>query len=75
MSDSDNNAEANQYNVIGTKSVEWDVSHNPKLGVDLGRLMLRTDTTDGTEVRMIRYPKGVLNPEHTQPRGHGIFAL
>ena len=24
---------------------------------------------------MIRYPKGVLNPQHTHPCGHGIFVL
>jgi quercetin dioxygenase-like cupin family protein len=75
MSDLDNNASENVYNVIDTMSTKWDVSHNPKLGVDLGRLMLRKDPDSGSEIRMIRYPKGVLNPEHTHPCGHGIFVL
>ncbi len=75
MADLDNNAGENVYNAIDTKSIPWDISHNPKLGVDLGRLMLRKDPDSGAEIRMIRYPKGVLNPEHTHPCGHGIFVL
>jgi quercetin dioxygenase-like cupin family protein len=75
MADLDNNASENVFNAIDTGTTEWDSSHNPKLGVDLGRLMLRKDPDTGAEIRMIRYPKGVLNPEHTHPCGHGIFVL
>ena len=64
-----------QYTTIDTNAVEWEGSYNPKLGVDLGRLMLRKDPVNGAEIRMIRYPKGVLNPQHTHPCGHGIFVL
>lgn len=72
---SNSNPNPGQYTVIDTKTVEWDKSFNPKLGVDLGRLMLRKDPKNGAEIRMIRYPKGVVNPEHTHPCGHGIFVL
>ena len=48
MADLYNNASENVYNLIDTKSREWDVSHNPKLGVDLGRLMLRKDPGNGS---------------------------
>ena len=37
--------------------------------------MLRKDPKNGAEIRMIRYPKGIVNPEHTHPCGHGIFVL
>ena len=37
--------------------------------------MLRKDPDSDAEIRMLRYPKGVLNPEHTHPVGHGIFVL
>jgi len=37
--------------------------------------MLRKDPDSDAEIRMLRYPKGVLNPEHTHPGGHGIFVL
>ncbi len=66
---------ADEYYAIDTNSVEWEASHNPKLGVDLGRLMLRMDPRTATEIRMIRYPKGVMNPAHKHPCGHGIFVL
>jgi quercetin dioxygenase-like cupin family protein len=37
--------------------------------------MLRKDPDSGAEIRMIRYPKGVLNPEYTHPCGHGTLVL
>ena len=51
MADIDNNAGENVFNAIDTDSTEWDLSHNPKLGVDLGRLMLRKDPDSGAEIR------------------------
>ena len=35
---------ADEYYAINTAATEWEASYNPKLGVDLGRLMLRKDT-------------------------------
>ncbi|MEX0762012.1 MAG: cupin domain-containing protein [Dehalococcoidia bacterium] len=64
-----------QFTVIDTTAVEWEDSFNPRLGVALGRLMLRKDPGTGAEIRMIRYPKGIVNPAHTHPCGHGIFVL
>jgi quercetin dioxygenase-like cupin family protein len=75
VSESIPNPGPEQYTTIDTTVVEWDKSFNPKLGVELGRLMLRKDPKNGAEIRMIRYPKGVVNPEHTHPCGHGIFVL
>ncbi len=72
---SNSNPGSEQYTAIDTTAVEWDKSFNPKLGVDLGRLMLRKDPKNGAEIRMIRYPKGIVNPGHTHPCGHGIFVL
>ena len=46
----------------------WDKSFNPKSGVDLGRLMLRKNPKNGAEIRMIRYPKGIV--EHLAPCVH-----
>ena len=66
---------ADEYYTVDVNSTEWEASFNPKLGVDLGRLMLRKDPRSSAEIRMIRYPKGVLNPAHTHPCGHGIYVL
>jgi hypothetical protein len=47
----------NSYYTIDTFAQEWDESFNEKLGVNLGRLMLREDPANGAEIRMIRYPQ------------------
>ena len=70
---SEPNSDPEQYTTIDTRAVEWDRSFNLKLGVDLGRLMLRKDPINGAEIRMIRYLKGIVNPEHTHPCGHGFL--
>ena len=75
MVDLDNNASENVFDAIDTGTTEWDLNHNPKLGVEMGRLILRKDLDTSAEIRIIRYPKGVHNPEHTHPCGHGIFVL
>ncbi len=69
------NPDPDSYYSIDTRNTPWESSPNPKLGVDLGRLMLRVDPVSHAEIRMIRYPAGVVNPAHTHPCGHGIFVL
>ena len=29
----------------------------------------------GGEIRLVRYPAGVINPKHTHPCGHGMYVL
>jgi len=69
------NGPREEFYAIDTHGTPWEASFNPKLGVSLGRLMLRKDPANGAEIRMIRYPAGVVNPDHTHPCGHGIFVL
>ncbi len=75
MAELDNNVSENVFDAIDTGTTGWDLNHNPNLRIEMGRLMLWKDPDTGAEIRMIRYPKGVLNPEHTHPGGHGIFVL
>ncbi len=66
----------NEFHAIQTSDLStWDTVFNPKMGAEIGRLMLRTEPETGAEIRMIRYPMGVVNPAHTHPCGHGIFVL
>ncbi len=67
--------QSDRFEAIDTRLQKWEASFNPRLGVSLGRLMLRKDPATGAEIRMIRYPRGVVNPAHTHPCGHGIFVL
>ena len=65
-----------EFHAIQTSDLStWDTVFNPVMEAEIGRLMLRKDPETGAEIRMIRYPRGVINPAHTHPCGHGIFVL
>ena len=36
---------------------------------------LYTDPETGAEIRLVRYPAGLVNPAHTHPCGHGLYVL
>ena len=60
---------------IDTTAVPWEERFNEKIGRSLFRKVLYTDPDNGAEVRLVRYPAGVINPRHTHPCGHGMFVL
>lgn len=33
------------------------------------------DEETGMEIRLVRYPAGVINPQHTHPCAHGMYVL
>jgi quercetin dioxygenase-like cupin family protein len=53
----------------------WQERFNEKLGRALYRKELYTDRETGMEIRLVRYPAGVVNPHHTHPCGHGMYVL
>ena len=53
----------------------WQERFNEKLGRNLYRKDLYTDPETGMEIRLVRYPAGVINPLHTHPCGHGMYVL
>lgn len=53
----------------------WQERFNEKLGRSLYRKELYTDPETGMEIRLVRYPAGVVNPHHTHPCGHGMYVL
>ena len=60
---------------IDTASLPWEERFNEKLGRALYRKNLITDPDTGMEVRLVRYPAGVINIRHTHPCGHGMYVL
>ena len=60
---------------IDTNAIPWEERFNEKLGRALFRKMLYTDPDNGAEIRLVKYPAGVINPAHTHPCGHGMFVL
>ena len=60
---------------INTLEQPWEERFNEKLGRALYRKNLHTDAATGAEIRLVRYPAGVINPLHTHPCGHGMYVL
>ena len=65
----------NEFFAIDTKQLPWEERFNEKLGRALFRKNLYTDPASGAEIRLVRYPAGVINPRHTHPCGHGMYVL
>jgi quercetin dioxygenase-like cupin family protein len=64
-----------QYYAVDTKELPWSERFNEKLGRALFRKDLYLDPASGMEIRLVRYPAGVINPSHTHPCGHGMYVL
>ena len=60
---------------IDTQGLPWEERFNQKLGRALYRKNLMTDPDTGMEVRLVRYPAGVINVRHTHPCAHGMYVL
>ena len=63
------------FYAINTAQQPWEERFNEKLGRALYRKNLYTDPQTGAEIRLVRYPAGVVNPHHTHPCGHGMYVL
>jgi quercetin dioxygenase-like cupin family protein len=66
---------ADEFYAIDTLQEQWQERHNEKLGRGLFRKDLYTDPVTGAEIRLVRYPAGVINIRHTHPCGHGMYVL
>src|SRR5262249_11173949 len=64
-----------EFHAIDTTAVPWEERFNPKLGRAILRKDLYTDPQTGAEIRLVRYPAGLVNPAHTHPCGHGLYVL
>jgi len=67
--------DAKQFFTIDTGSIAWEERFNEHLGRTLYRKNLVTDPDTGMEVRLVRYPAGVINTMHTHPCAHGMYVL
>ena len=63
------------FTAIAVDSVAWEkVNMHPPL--EWFRKRLVTDTAaKGMYISLLRYPAGVINPQHTHPHPHGFFVL
>ena len=65
----------NEFFAINTQEMPWEERFNEKLDRALFRKVLYEDLETGSEIRLVRYPAGVVNPQHTHPCGHGMYVL
>ena len=61
--------------VVNAASLPWEKRFNERIGRIPYRKNLFTDLETGMEIRMVRYPAGIVNPLHTHPRAHGMYVL
>lgn len=64
-----------QLIAIDANAQPWEERFNEHLGRALYRKNLVTDEDTGMEVRLVRYPAGVINTLHTHPCAHGMYVL
>jgi quercetin dioxygenase-like cupin family protein len=64
-----------KFFAINTLEQPWEERFNEKIGKALFRKNLYTDPTTGAEIRLVKYPAGIINPLHTHPCGHGMYVL
>ena len=60
---------------IDAAALPWEERLVAPLGRTLFRKNLIEDPDTGMEVRLVRYPAGLLNPRHTHPCAHGMYVL
>jgi len=60
---------------VDANSRPWETRTIAPTGQTVFRKDLYTDSDTGMEIRLVRYPAGVMNPDHTHPCAHGMYVL
>ena len=60
---------------MNAAEMPWEERFNERIGRSLFRKNLFIDQETGMEIRLVRYPAGIINPAHTHPCGHGMYVL
>ena len=71
----DNQRMPAKLTAIDTRALPWEERFNEKIGASLYRKNLIEDPETGMEIRLVRYPAGIVNPRHTHPCAHGMYVL
>jgi quercetin dioxygenase-like cupin family protein len=61
--------------VIDAPNEPWEPRTIAPTGDPVFRKNLYADPDTGMEVRLVKYPAGVMNPAHTHPCAHGMYIL
>ncbi len=66
---------SNELIAIDANALPWEERYSEHLRKTLYRKNLIVDPDTGMEVRLVRYPAGVINKLHTHPCAHGMYVL
>ena len=64
-----------EFLAIDTNEMAWEERIREEIGQAIFRKVLFTESETGCLFQLVRYPAGVVNPNHTHPCGHAIFVL
>jgi len=64
-----------QLTAVDSNTLPWEERFNERIGRSLYRKNLHIDAETGMEIRLVRYPAGIINPRHTHPCAHGMYVL
>jgi quercetin dioxygenase-like cupin family protein len=67
--------DSNSLIAVDANSLPWEERFNERIGRNLYRKNLFTDPETGMEIRLVKYPAGIVNPLHTHPCAHGMYVL
>ncbi|WP_031496507.1 cupin domain-containing protein [Bryobacter aggregatus] len=67
--------EDSTFLALDTVALPWEERFNAHLGKMLYRKNLVTDPDTGMEIRIVKYPAGVINTLHTHPCAHGMYVI
>ncbi|MFN0168724.1 MAG: cupin domain-containing protein [Bryobacteraceae bacterium] len=60
---------------VDANAIPWEERTIDPTQAKVYRKDLYNDPVTGMEVRLVRYPAGVVNPSHTHPCAHGMYVL
>lgn len=63
------------FAAVPADDIEWYGGKQKRAAVTLYMKTLFEDKASGNEFRLVRYPAGEVNPDHTHPVPHGMYVL
>jgi quercetin dioxygenase-like cupin family protein len=64
-----------EFFALDTNELPWETRSHPRLPEPIFRKLLHTDEETGVLFQLVRYPRGVVNPDHTHPCAHAMYVL
>ena len=63
------------YFALDCYALPWEERISPHRPAPIYRKVLHTDPETGMFFQLVRYPPGVINPNHTHPCAHAMYVL